>query len=153
MQTNNDRCLWRFVLLSVQCICDVGECLRACVNFAAGIWVRVRARKCSACVLIASAVHCCIYLRGSGADPAHKHSSPSQRGPATASGDAALSFSRRHTSGYAHCHSLHPARHLKHTMPFTVITLESIKTCPLPKWDSSKVHGPPFKNGKTWEYK
>lgn len=40
----------------------------------AWIWMR----KCGVRVLIASAVHR-IYLRGSGADPAHKHSAPSQR--------------------------------------------------------------------------
>lgn len=55
--------------------------LHACVSITAGAWAWVWVRKCGVRVLVASAVHRCIYLRGSGADPAHKHSSPSQWAP------------------------------------------------------------------------
>lgn len=55
--------------------------LRARLSTSAGVRARVRVRKCGLRVLGASAVRRCIYLRGSGADPAHKHSSPSQWAP------------------------------------------------------------------------
>lgn len=60
------------VFLGLLYFCDVS------VSIITGMRVRVWVMKCGLRALVASAVHCCIYLRGSGADPAHKHSSHSQ---------------------------------------------------------------------------
>lgn len=155
IQQNVSESLWG-IFLSLHHVYNVGGDVRACVNITAGIWVRAWVRKCGVRVLVASAVRRCIYLKGSGADPAHKHSSLSQRAWPQPPETTGLSFLLHHTSVY----SVHPACHLKHTEPYCnynwkrmeTFRVPGVQTLPPFKLKYRNLHDFSFKGDSRWRW-